>query len=597
VADPRLDLALAVVLGCALLCAAVGVPLARSERWVRWEKRWGGRWLEGGMVALCLGCSAWLTLGLLRVRNPDLLPLCNDLQEYLGYVTRFVDPEYGRLSAYRYPLQPALAAQVCELWGLTPARGMVVVAVGAALGVPLALYALGRQLAPRPVALAGALLVVAAPSWIAMLGRPSDYMLSGLLQVLVLAAVVAALLRPGPWRALLAGVALAVFMASTPKALTLLLLALPALLAALLIRHPRRPALLVGSLLALLAPLALCWWAFSTVDWELRSLEHATIRVLEYAWHDVGYPISKADFPEVGRGEAVEGFWVVGQLEALRRLPDTLRFLLHVPVVAPEAFHGRALLEQALRAGVGLGSMAWLLLVVPAVAAMGVRRTQGWKGWAYGALAAGFLGLALATQVRSLTLILPEERYLIALVMVLPLLMLVGAVALLRLALPAVRSAQLLWLPVLLLVLGLLGRSGGPVGLSSRAVLADQHRVSAMHRVFFEDLGSLSGVVAPADQVVDYTPGGLAVASLLGEHPSLQWRPLILRLDHTEAFTPVPANPNGRRFVVDTCDTMSPHEYEYQWGRASGPFAHDRRFVRRGTCIYEDTQPELPLAL
>lgn len=590
--SPSVDLPLGLLAATVLACGLAALALARWPRWQRWERRWGGAWLEGAMLLLLLGCSAWFTATTIAVRTPELLPACGDLGEYLAYTARFVDPEHGALSAYRYPLQPAIAAALCRLLGLTPASGTMAVAIGAATLVPGALYLLGRLLAPKPVALAGALLVLASPAWVAMLGRPSDYMLSGLLQLVVMAAVVAALQRAGPWRLLGAGLALAALMASTPKALTMLLLALPLLVLAVLVHHVRQPARLALALLGLAAPLALCWWLFSTIDWELRSLEHATIRVLEYAWHEVGHPVSKLQFPEVIRASGVEGYWVVGRADALSNLHRTIAFLRHVPGVAPDAFQGRALLAEALRSGLGLASLAWLVLVVPGVVAVARLRDAGWRAKVGWALAAGFLAVSLATQAQALTFIVPHERYLLALALALPLLVVVGMSALARLAIPPARRLQLAWLPVLVLALVLLGLGSGGLGADARARVASGalHRDEVSGRPLAE-LAALQPSLAPGDQVVDLTLEGLAVASLLQAHPILVARPWTIAVDADGALQPVAPHSGGRRILVDPCRGDGPPS------PTIGRLQHEVRYKRISPCIFEDSQPERPLTL
>jgi hypothetical protein len=589
---PTHDLALTLLAATVLACGLAGLALARWPRWQRWEKRWGSAWLEGAMVLLVLGCSVWLTASTLAARNPQMLPACGDLGEYLAYTARFVDPAWGALSAYRYPLQPALAATLCDLLGLTPAAGTMAVAIAAAASVPLALYLLGRLLAPGPVAAAGALLVLATPAWIGMLSRPSDYMLSGLLQILALAAVVAALQRAGPWRLAGAGLTLAALMASTPKALGLLLLALPLLLLVALLRHARQPARLALGLLGLAAPLVLCWWLFSTVDWELRSLEHATIRVVEYAWHEVGFPVSKLQFPEVVRSSGVDGYWVVGQADALTNLPRTIAFLRHVPQLVPPEFHGRALLEQALRSGLGLAALGWLLLLVPGATAIGRLGGRSWRDLSGWALSAAFLGAFLVMQAQALTLIVPHERYLLALALPLPLVVVVGMAALPRLAIAPCRRLRLAWLPVLALVLLLLARHGGALGVDARTTTARQalHHDEASGRPLAE-LAALRPTLTPQDQVVDLTPEGLAIASLLQAHPTLAWRPWEHAVGTVDPQPPVAPHLGGRRFLVDPCRGAGPPSPDI------GLLQLDTRYRRVSPCIYEDVQPELALRL
>ncbi len=589
---PQLDYALAALVFALALCAAAGLGLARWERWRSREARVEGTWLELGLACVALGWGWWQAVAIMAVRNPRWLPICSDMQEYLAYTTRFMDPGLGALSAYRYPLQPALAAAWAQLSGASAAIATQEVALAAAALLPLALYALGRVLAPGPVALAGALLVTASPVWIEQLGRPSDYMLAALLQVLALAAVSWALHRGGPWRQLLAGLALAALMACTPKALTLLLLALPLLLGMILVRELSSPARVGLQLLALLAPLALVWWLYSTISWELRSLEHATIRVLEYAWHEVGSHVSRISFDSVGRSDGPEGYWVVGQAEALWNLPKTVGFLLEVPRHAPQAFEGRSYLAEALRSGLGLGSLAWLALVPVALLGSGPGRPRGWRAWVAWGAAAALLGLALYATARSLTLIRPHPRYLIGLAVLLPPLVPVGAAALVR-CIPSLRDLRLLWLPVPLLALVLLLSGGGPVGAGARALAAEQ--VGSKDPGSLRALGGVAELVElvqPGDQVVDFTPGGLAVAGLLQLPVELAWRPL----GDPGGIAPVDPHSGGRRFVVDPCETVQRDHYRAHWGPHAGLFQRDARFHRRAHCVYEDMQPERGLS-
>ncbi len=579
-----------------VLCGGLAWALPRSERFRGWEARLGGWRLEAVLLGCALAFGVWHGFWLLQHRNPFLVPVCGDVAEYLAYTTHFVDDRFGALSAYRYPLQPFLAAGLAHVFDLTPAVATQWLAIAAAMLLPAALYLLGRVLAPGAVSLAGALLVCALPIHVGIFARPSDYMLSSLLWVLALAAVLHALLRPGWWRMPLAGAALAGFMVATPKALTLLLLALPVLLLSSAWRHGRKVWRTGLDLLLLLVPLAVAWAVYSTIDWELRSLEHATIRVLEYAWREVGSPVSVHFFPEIiGSRSGAEGFWVVGHGDALWNLPRTIRFLLHVPRVAPEAWQGQSAFREAVLGDLGLLRDGWLLAVPLACVAPLVQRRRPWRELVHPILAGVILGACLYSQAASLSLVQPHDRYTLPLVVLLPLLMLAGGTALARLPTcrqAAERRSQLAWTPVVLVALCLLVLPSSTVGPDARRDLAlhQQHADAHTARPFREVQQFADRTLDPAEQVVDLDSGGLAVAMLLGRHADLQWRPLDDRLEADGTPAPVPPAA-GRRYLVDLCFGIVPSEYELLWGMISERPGDGGRLRRVSDCLIEDMRP------
>ncbi len=383
VLDPSiaLDGSLAALAITALLCGLAALALARGrparlhaeQLEVRPALRGS---LEPVLAGLVLVWGLALAFRIQAASNPQGLPLANDLHEYLGFVLHWIDPELGYLPPYRYPLWAWLAARISTGLGMSPVNAAMALSTISAGLMPLALYALARQLAPPGVAMAGAVLACATPAFVQQVGVPNDYMLGALLGVLALAASLGAVLRGGWPRHLAAGLALALLMASSYRAFTSLGLMLIVLIAAAGWRSwtERRP-LRALELLAVLVPMAMLWWLYGE-HCRAVSLERAVYTVHEHmaafrhehiGWQD--YPRSGAALAQTG------GTWVVGHRGALRGLPTTVAFLLDASELGARLGKSWQDLLPYLRHALGLRWLPWALLALPASLAVGA-----WSG-------------------------------------------------------------------------------------------------------------------------------------------------------------------------------------------------------------------------
>ncbi len=605
VLDPSiaLDGSLAALVVAALICGLAALLLARwrPERLpaAQLEARPALRLaVELLLPALLLAWGLALVLRIQATANPQGLPMANDLHEYLGFVVHWIDPELGYLPPYRYPLWAWLAARVSTGLGIPPASAAIGVSLVAAAALPLALYALARQLAPPGVAFAGALLACATPPFVQQVGVPNDYMLGALLGVLALAGTLAAVLRGGWWRHLAAGLALALFMASSYRAFTTLTLALGVLALAACWRswaeHRAQRAL---ELLAALAPMALVWWIYGE-HCRAVSLERAVFTVHEHlaayrrttiGWED--YPRSGAALAQTG------GTWVVGHEGALRGLPTTVAFLLDASEVGTRLSRSWETLLPYLRHALSLRWLPWVALALPAGLAVGAwGRARPLRG---ARVLAGLLVLAaLALGVGPLRSLPQAYRYFLPALILLPCLAACGASALLRPFLPRTRAAPLLGLPVALLALGL----AWPSSDQPLARAVDGQRMSGRYLPpEGPGLSTVGGVIAahnlarsiqPGDQVVDLSHHGLATPFMLGQ-ASLLHRPLFSpngaswRLD-------LPAHQGERRFLFDACFGHMRGDMQPAREGLLAALAADPRFERRGRCVVEDRRPDEP---
>lgn len=599
--DPSaaLDGSYALLVGAVLLSGVCALVLARWRPARMPEAQLAARPSLRHTVELVLPALilAWGLLHAFRVHataNPQGLPLANDLHEYLGFVLHWLEPRLGYVPPFRYPLWAWLAARVAAGAQLVPyaaAMGLGLVSAGL---LPLALYALARQLAPAGVAFAAAMMVGAMPAYLHQVGAPSDYMFGTTLATMALAATAWALLRGGWLPHGAAGICLALNMACSYRAFTTTLLALALLAGALAWRAwKERPRVLLQAL-AVVLPMALMWWIYSHFQGAV-SLETAVMVVHQHMAQHRGATIGWLDYPLSGAVmERTSGSWIVGQPGALRGLPWTVAFLVDAAGVGERLGRSWEQLWPYLRHFLALAQPLWFLLCLPACLAVGAYSARK-PGWLPRVLTVVLVAATVVVSVTSLKSLPTAHRYSLQALALLPMLILCGAAALLRPALPRAQAAPLMGLPVALLAL-VLATPGTRLPLADAMDGAElltfhvvPHDEQSSNRAGYQALLGLASLVGGDDQVVDLTHAGFAASALLGR-VDLQPRPL--RGDPGQPWQLyVKPYTHGRRFLFDACfGNMDPHmqpTHDALWQHIDA----DPRYERWGPCMAEDTQP------
>ena len=605
VLDPTtaVDGSWAVLVGAVVISSLAALALARrrpgwlpaAQLTVRPRLRCG---VELLLPAALLVWGMLLVFRVLATANPQGLPIANDLHEYLGFVVHWIEPRLGYVPPFRYPLWAWLSGRAAQGSGLAPyaaAMGLSLVSAGL---LPLALYALARQLAPAGVAFAGAMLVGAMPAFLQQVGAPSDYMFGATVAVIALAATAWAVLRGGWLPHGAAGLCLALNMACSYRAFTTTLLALAAIAITIAWRAWReRPSTLL-QLVAVLAPMAVMWWIYGHFRGAV-SLETAVMVVHQHMAQHRGVTLGWLDYPLSGATlERTGGTWIVGQPGAIANLPWTLAFLADAARVGGDLGLSWSRLLPYLRHFLALAQPLWLLLCLPAGLAAGAWSARR-PGWTPRVVAALLVLATLALSVASLRSLPPAYRYSLQALALAPALSLCGAAALLRPALVHARAAPMMGLPVALLALVMAAPgSGFPLaramdGAAQASHYAVPHDEQRSNRAGYQALLGLAALVSPGDQVVDLSHAGLAASALLGR-TQLQPRPLRGDPGAPWRLDLAPHRP-GRRFIFDACfGNMDAHMqpvHDALWATLDA----DPRFERWGPCTVEDHQPGEPL--
>jgi len=519
--------------------------------------------------------------------NPAWLPVGQDWQDYVMRQQELLDPSFSAAAPNRYPFYPWLGLTWGRLSGWSPVIGAMQVSICAAGLLPAAAFLLGRQVAPWPVALAGALVALHLPALQEFLGPPTEYLLYTLLYVLSLGTGAAALARGGAWRFLGFGTALALLMATVPQALVVLVAAVP--LAGIALawhgwRQPRRGAF---AALAFLLPLALCWETYRSVDLPIHPLEGLVYnsQVLHAREHHLqaSMPTDLGWDPQLD--PAQQGTWRIGGAGALRHLPTTLRFLARgTPDNIPFSWRWgtvRQGLEGQFPVGIG-----WSLLVVPGVLAAG---SAVWSGrdrvrsaipWV---LAVALPAAATAVQAKGLLGTTWEARYALPLLVTAPVLALGGASALLRLTFRGPwRASGLPWWPLLAMVFGLLAVGPAPLGAAHVWRAA---REAAQGRTVSHYYPLLRLAQTTAENTVVDLSESYWTAGFIAPRDCLLPRCAGDRVEVT-------AEPAGRgRYLLQPC-TFAQGNPAPRWVAADSD-----RLVPWATCIDQDTRPAEPLTL
>lgn len=595
------------MLGCLALCGLAAAawswwrPRASTPPW-----RWGWA-LDAGLVLVLLVAGLVHVQALQQASNPEALPYGADFRDYLGYVLSFLEPSLSEPDHFRYPLFAWLSAWWCRLGDLAPAFGAMRLSLLSSALLPAALYLLGRQIAPRAVAAVAGFWVLQLPPMMQTLGTPSDYVFCALIQVLLLASGVWALLRGGWWRFALFGTTCGAMMVATAKAFTLLLPALGMVVvyAGISLLRRQRWGWLVP--VAWLAPVALVWVAVAQHDLQAFSFEFQTWNVRgEDLRQLTGRQLSVPEGLGWGpRGHARDmGYWRVGDTRALRNLHRVVGFFAQPPADRPP----RAAIADSNRRGLAevTGSQRpWFLwLMIPGcLGVVALRWTRGqdpprpvgrqrWISWG---LAAAFLAGLLASQWWGVLSLLYRFRYLQSLAVLMPLLVFAGVATLAGLARrPGAPRNEWAWLPVPVLAVVLLA-GGGPLGFDQAA---DNGRKDQLEMQPLTDLLALVPELGPDDGIADVSWRHLAWYLLWRQDVPLQG---VGTLDHASGQVVVnaPGVTWKRRFLVEECrggpEGRAPEWPYHRVDRAVE--AQPERFERISPCVVEDLQPGEPLRL
>ncbi len=564
----------------AILTVACGVGGAVLSRWPRTAERVatpGAGWrLDALLVGLLLLFGLIEVFRLMRLGNPYWVPLGQDFNDFLGHLADVASPAVTYRGGYRYYLYPWLAAPLIHGAGVAPyTAGIGLALVGTGL-VPAATYLLGRQLAPRPMAVAAALLGIRLPAVLFSLGHISDYSLTLVLQIGVLATGIHAIRAGRPLAHLAFGVALALLMGSSSKALPTLLLAIPVGLVALPWRSAPRAAL---SLAALILPIVAMWAAFAAYPREPRPLEYNLYQVEVAYARQQGIPLGPEDYgwpADVDPND--QGSWRVGSGAALRGLPATLGRLRFRPEGYPPLSSRLPGIREGLGQALGLSWLPLLWLLVPGCLAAGVPRASLHRRL----LAVAFLAALVASMLVGPTRLPFALRFFQPFAAVAPAVAMAGLALLVRLAIPRrARDADLFWWPLPALALILVFAGPGP--LSARSAAAHVTAVDTTSHQLLPML-ALRDELEPDDMIVDMTLGYLA-AGLYASDARIQ----VLTEDNHPPFIMRPQE-EGRRIVI-LCGPLHPYHGNAWVDSARKVLLRSERHARLQRCVYEDQEP------
>lgn len=458
-----------------------------------------------------------------------------------------------------------------------------------ALGLlPLACWWVGVQVAPRAVALAAALAVPWLPPVVALVGQPTDYGLSALLQILSLGFGLA-LARTGRVAAALgAGLSLGALGLATPKALVVLLVALPL---AVLSLPWRRPGWALLGLGAVLLPVWGAWRVYAVLDPPRHSLEHALVVVeLDYAKKQ-GVALRAEDYGMPGGAPAQErGSWRWGDAQALRRLPETLGALTRRPPGYPPLAARWPSVLRGYAHALGRAEWPrgfWALGVLGLLGA--ARGVSAWRGLLATGLALALVGGSAWGAMR----VEHTDRYALPVLVLLPTLL--GAGASLAVGSPAWLAQRLRgrapWVPPSWALLPLpavvalaLWRSPEGLGrLPAHRLAQEEAARRATHPL--NQLLALRSQLEPGDVVQDATSQLSASAILMGK--AQLRRPNMRSLLPPVEYGPVQAE---RAFVVFECAMSACNAPELH--AVQRQLAHDPRYVQVAPWIYQDLTPD-----
>lgn len=579
------------LIGTVAATAAFGVGLSRLK-WLRW---YPSPWVDKLIDFLCLALAGvagyFLALEAQRAFNPTWCPIGQDHQEYLSYVLNLLDPQHGRQSPYRYPLYPWLAALVCQLRSVPPYFGAMLVAFASAAAFPMALYWLLSALCARPVALAGALLAFALPPVMVLVPQPGEYMFCALVQVLCTAGGVHALKSTSPFKYFVFGLTLALFMAATPKAFVVLLVAVPLTIAALSWQARRAGPRVFRALALFLVPLVFVWEIFAFKNVEIYPLEHAVFKIqtdlaigrgehLVYPPHEGWRP----GFPQT------EGTWRVGRLEALLHIPGTMRSLAYEPQgFVPKTERTRSL-ERGLKHDLRLADLRWLALALGGCCGAGLLSSRAPRGSCRRVLPAVFLLVLTLGQLGGLTRSIYMSRYALPVLVLLPGLVLAGASWSVQLLCPRAmrRHGLAMWACPLLFVALLL-----KLNVPDDRLEKLKQRPELWRQAQTPVLCALRNEVTGRDGFTVLSPTIMPYAMFLGR---TQFGGGVNEPDAPGVW--IEGSTWRRRFIVAGCfDRLQDGKEQARWKRLKAQVAGSPELREFGDCVLEDLAPRKPLLL
>ena len=449
--------------------------------------------------------------------------------------------------------------------------------------LPTATYLLFRQLAPIPIALTGAIIVLYLPTFTDMIGMFTDYGLSGLLHILTLSTGLFAI-RTGQAKAyLLFGIMLSCLTGSTPKAISTAIVAIPIALIAM----PKHTVVrFLYSAIAFIAPLMAIWFIYARIDPERIPLERnillveqnraQTIRNVAIDVSDYGYP-SGTPYEDIG-------YWRLGDSQSLTHIGDTIKFLLQQPPKTPglSARLSYFLDKSTLKCmfdRIGVSWHVWLPLVF--LGFLPVRSNN----WLRHVLSIIFVAsITVGTFVGITRVPHFTNRYIFMILVTLPGFALIGATAPARFLMPQnLRDWGVPWWPAsipILLSICISERNYPLMPLELRAVKTGKHPLSRTLRI--------RDILRPGDVVVDASPHGVATAlfSDIAEIQTITYP----KSGIPKLYIPGHATPMNRYIVLYCSSAENP---EFWWPYVLGSMDRNDRFERVSHCIYRDTTPYL----
>ena len=427
-----------------------------------------------------LGNSTWSPIG---QDWPDFIIRGLDLQR-LEAGEALTSPNDNR-----YPLYPWLGLRWASLENIPLYQGCMKVSMVSAGLLPAALYILGRQLAPIPVALAGSLMALHCPELLTILGPVTDYIFYTFLFVLNLGVGCLALRRGGILRFAAMGACLSLIMAADSKGLIVLLLGIPAALVGMAWHGRRAPRRTLLTLILFALPLLSVWQMFSETRLPLPALEGLIFISQRDQAGNRGQQMSPPSDLGWDKSKSLrsQGHWVVGDSKALWNLPKTVAFLWR-------GAEGNLPFQVRFESNISgvekkLPFPAWLLLfILPGCLAAGCARCWGrplgqWLvPWS---LTATFATAMVVIHILGVMSTLWIPRYSVMVQVLIPLLVLAGAAAIFRPLMRAPwRDAGLPWWPVFFFTLYSVAVGDGPWSFHQSRVLRSKLNNSMVTRTF-----------------------------------------------------------------------------------------------------------------
>jgi len=564
------------------------------------------RW---AVVGECVGAGLVLgavvsVVGLHLTKNPLWVPSGQDYCDYIGYTASFLAPEYVQPDNIRYPLFAWLASLISRGLECPPYLATMGLSLASSALLVVGLYLLGRQLAPWPVAVLGAIVPITFPGMVAELGMPSDYVFCSAILVFVLAAGVAALRRGGSWRFLLFGLSCAVLLVATSKAVMVLLVCVGVVIAHVFTEGVLgRRRVLVAPLLWM-APIVVAWLLVAAPNAHSWTFEHQAFKV---QMGDRGSYDGLVLEPRAawGWGESDDewGYWRAGDPESLKHLGRTLMFAIYpAENRLPLAVCFQRLTDGLCR-DLGTPRIGFLILALfgttlagnPGPGSVGNGPWNGSRSALFfrWSLVSTLLVSVGAQQVAGLLSVTYVFRYAQPLLVLLPLLVFAGLASLLSLARrPGASRFAWLWVPCLILGLSPLASRSGPLSWERLSVDTRSRSFQPPITELFWRLPELG----PDTQVVDLTSRREGSYLLLGTDV-----PLVLDADERlerSGLEGLVLEPSSVRRRLLFWDRTSSNNWSWQiQAIARTIYSEPDRFSIDGCCFVEDHHPELPLVV